>query len=395
MQIFTKKEKKNKSIPPSNVSNQLNEKQETSTNDVKCPHCYKLCKGTRGVIIHISMGHPEIYINSVANSYQKENEEENEKKDNSSKESENIALKKVKEEISLIDNDLLKMLINKPTLPEFSKTVEDFAKILEESKIKLPGPKHPATKYYEARKRKFTFKNREHNFSQSTNPQRSSKNERKRRKEKYDYELVQHLFYYSRKKAVDKLLKSSNNMEPCKISIPDLQKSFKDRWGKSNDAVLENYGPEISNEEQAELDFQYNEHVTKEEVENSIKGISLDTSSGLDGVSIKSIKTIKCYETIALIANVMQQWNLVPELFRKARTILIYKNGDQNDVGNWRPISICSILRRIIERINDKRLNNYITLNDNQVGFMQAPGTFIHSFMNACLEKSKKEKIDC
>lgn len=168
----------------------MNEKQDTTINEVKCPHCKKLCKGERGVKIHISMSHPEIYINSIANSYQKDKEEEHKKNDNNNKDSENIALKKVKDEISLIENGLVKMLIDKPTLSEFSKIVEDFAKILEESKIKLPGPKHPATKYYEARKRKSTFKNREHNFSQSSNPQRYSKNERKRRREKYDYELI-------------------------------------------------------------------------------------------------------------------------------------------------------------------------------------------------------------
>lgn len=90
----------------------------------------------------------------------------------------------------------------------------------------------------------------------------------------------------------------------------------------------------------------------------------------------------------------------------ESSTILIYKEkGDQSDVCNWRPISICSILRRIIERLNDRKLNiiiisislnNYIVSNENQVGFMQVPGTFINtSIINACLEKSKKEKIDC
>ncbi|KAL1446313.1 hypothetical protein WDU94_005645 [Cyamophila willieti] len=88
--------------------------------------------------------------------------------------------------------------------------------------------------------------------------------------------------------------------------------------------------------------------------------------------------------------------NLVPSLLRKARTILIFKKGAKEDPNSWRPISICSILRRIIERVLDRRLNDYIILNDNQVGFTSTPGTYLNTMiLNFCLLKAKKDKLDC
>lgn len=73
-----------------------------------------------------------------------------------------------------------------------------FHLILVESKEKLPGPKHQTKKFYEARKSRAIFRqvNPEHNFQSCTIPERKTRRE----KDKCNFEVMQHLFYYSQKK---------------------------------------------------------------------------------------------------------------------------------------------------------------------------------------------------
>ena len=86
---------------------------------------------------------------------------------------------------------------------------------------------------------------------------------------------------------------------------------------------------------------------------------------------------------------------MVPTSFHEAHTVLLYKSGDKNDPNNWRPISISSILRRIIERVLEKRLRSYINLSSNQRGFSVSPGCHINSsIINGLLKRAKTSKMD-
>jgi len=82
---------------------------------------------------------------------------------------------------------------------------------------------------------------------------------------------------------------------------------------------------------------------------------------------------LQCSSTVAVIGTIMMKWNLVPSRFRTARTVLIHKQGDSRDVSNFRPISVCSMLRIIIERIIQKQLEHFISLNENQRAFTRKP----------------------
>src|SRR5699024_10155506 len=69
----------------------------------------------------------------------------------------------------------------------------------------------------------------------------------------------------------------------------------------------------------------------------------------------------------------------------------------QSDIGNWRPITIYSVIRRIIERVLDSHLRKQLDLNTNQRGFVSGlPGAHVNSrLVNACLQDSKANKRDC
>jgi Reverse transcriptase (RNA-dependent DNA polymerase) len=130
-------------------------------------------------------------------------------------------------------------------------------------------------------------------------------------------------------------------------------------------------------------------------VSRSIKGINYDSSPGVDGILIRAIKYLNSAPVLAALATCMLKFNVVPLSFREARTILVYKSGDTQDPSNWRPISICSMLRRIIERVLDKKLRSYVQFSQHQRGFVNSPGCHINtSIVNAVFRRAKKMKCD-
>lgn len=95
----------------------------------------------------------------------------------------------------------------------------------------------------------------------------------------------------------------------------------------------------------------------------SVKGVRMDNAEGPDNIIPRSLKTFRFNKILAMIFTFHSSTS-----FRKARKILIDKGGDVFSPNNWRPISICSLIRRVFEGILD-RLRKYITANDHQRGF--------------------------
>ena len=89
---------------------------------------------------------------------------------------------------------------------------------------------------------------------------------------------------------------------------------------------------------------------------DSISRIAVDTAPGPDHVLISALKDDIAAEIISLIATRMLQTNYVPSCFQTARSVLIYKLDEENDFKNWIPITIFSVVRRVIECVLNKRL---------------------------------------
>ncbi|KAJ4432357.1 hypothetical protein ANN_20976 [Periplaneta americana] len=140
-----------------------------------------------------------------------------------------------------------------------------------------------------------------------------------------------------------------------------------------------------------EIDF----HQLQEEILKAMQGISIDTSAGPDKILMRTIKCEKVAVILALIGTKMLSHNWVPNFFRKARTVLIYKGGEKKDPNNYRPITICSVIRRVLERCLCSRMQQYVEFNENQRGFVSTAGAQINaSILNSVLRKAKIEKED-
>ena len=370
----------------------------------KCPHCGGYFQNERGINIHISRSHPDIYRSKISDKYnvpethqnhssQLSGDEENnhrttEQRSQIRDNNINDTLTKYKTELTEWKNKFSEVLDDET----FDSAVETFTSFLSTSINYLPGPKHPATKYYEARK-KNRLANIQKHHKNSSNPERANKKSRDKRNLKYNYEVTQFLYHNQRRKAVRRVLESKT--ETCKIDNDTIHRFFTKTLSLENTAQREEYPPKISEVNRVELDELFVTDITKAEIEAATRRIAVDTAPGPDRVIVRVIKDAVASEIIAKIATRMLTTGKVPTCLKKARTVLIFKGGDAKDLSNWRPITICSVIRRVIERVLDSRLRTFVHFNEHQRGFTNTPGSIINTaILGELLNSTKRNKDD-
>ncbi|KAJ4426007.1 hypothetical protein ANN_27634 [Periplaneta americana] len=227
----------------------------------------------------------------------------------------------------------------------------------------------------------------------SSNPERATKRAREKRREKYEYQKTQFLYYNQRRKAVRSAL--NDQCTSCKVDINKIHHHFPSRLSTENLCECPEYSPVITESQQVVLDSTENLVITKQEVAFAVSKIAVDTAPGPDHVLVRALKDETCYEVTAMIATTMLTKYLVPVCLKQARTVLIYKGGDEMNLENWRPIKICSVVRRVIERILDFRLRALINFCESQRGFINSPGILINtSILELVLVAAKSQKKD-
>ena len=121
--------------------------------------------------------------------------------------------------------------------------------------------------------------------------------------------------------------------------------------------------------------------ISVNEILDEINSISCQKASGLDNVSVKLLKYGK--EAIAPILCKIFNMSLVqgyfPDDLKAARVTPIYKNGDKDNLCNYRPISILPVCSKILEKLVHKQLYDYVTCNNilykGQSGFRKHHST--------------------
>ena len=107
-----------------------------------------------------------------------------------------------------------------------------------------------------------------------------------------------------------------------------------------------------------------------------VMAIEVDMSSCIEGINMKLCKLI--------LENFMEKWvkiysnsfhsGIFPSEWACSVVTLLPKTGDQNNPGNWRPISQTCIFAKILENIVKSRLLDYMLqnsiLSEYQYGFL-------------------------
>lgn len=111
------------------------------------------------------------------------------------------------------------------------------------------------------------------------------------------------------------------------------------------------------------------------EIESIIISLRTDSAAGWDGITTRMIKLSRQFlvSPIKHICDLCISQGVFPRCLKKAIVHPIYKGGDRGSVNNYRPISVLPALSKILEKVLNTRLVNFMEahgiLSDNQYGF--------------------------
>lgn len=113
------------------------------------------------------------------------------------------------------------------------------------------------------------------------------------------------------------------------------------------------------------------EPITTDFLKKLIKNLK-PTAPGSDFITIDHVRSLDI-KLLSIFYNLILAKGAIPDSLRKCRTTLIPKGGNSKDIKNWRPITITSILLRILNKIIAARLNK-LKLHNTQKGFRNIDG---------------------
>ena len=93
--------------------------------------------------------------------------------------------------------------------------------------------------------------------------------------------------------------------------------------------------------------------VTPEVVANKINNMNENKSPGVDGIAPKILKeTVEQICTpLTHVCNVSLQEGIVPLAWKEANIIPLFKQGSRNKSVNYRPVSLTSVICKVLEKI--------------------------------------------
>ena len=142
---------------------------------------------------------------------------------------------------------------------------------------------------------------------------------------------------------------------------------------------------------------------TTEEISSIISQLDQKKASGADEISVILLKKIKDLVSPLLsgLINNSYKTGVYPNCLKIAKVIPIYKGGIRSKPGNYRPISLLSIVNKIIEKTLHSRLmsffEKYNLINKNQFGFRKGHSTAmaISEFYENIIKSYDQGKATC
>ena len=115
--------------------------------------------------------------------------------------------------------------------------------------------------------------------------------------------------------------------------------------------------------------------VDESQVFKILNNLSPKKATGLDSIPSRFIRDSASIiaHPLAHIINLSIIQGVVPDDLKLARVVPLFKKNDKTDVGNYRPVSILSVISKVLERVVYNQLEGYLSdknlLFDYQSGF--------------------------
>ena len=119
----------------------------------------------------------------------------------------------------------------------------------------------------------------------------------------------------------------------------------------------------------------------QKEVSELVLSLKSKSSSGHDNISNSLLKEIIPFisQPLTHIFNLSIQNGIVPDVFKLAKVIPIFKSGDKTNPNNYRPISLLPTMSKVLEKIIYKRIFKFILkqniIHPHQYGFLKGRST--------------------
>ena len=146
---------------------------------------------------------------------------------------------------------------------------------------------------------------------------------------------------------------------------------------------------------------------TEDEVFDLLKSLDVSKATGQDGISPKMLHMAgrSIVPSLTKLINLSLKHCRVPNIWKIANVLPLFKKGDRCDMNNYRPVSILPCASKILERIVFKSVFNYFRdnhlLSPHQSGFMPGDSTvnqltyLYHTFAKALDERKKVQIVFC
>lgn len=122
-------------------------------------------------------------------------------------------------------------------------------------------------------------------------------------------------------------------------------------------------------------------NVSELDILNTVRDLSNKNSTDCNGISMSLVKFIinDISEPLLFICNQSFSTGVFPNNMKTAKVIPLYKTGEKNLFTNYRPISLLPQFSKILEKLFDIKLTNFVTkhdiLTESQYGFRTGRST--------------------
>lgn len=227
------------------------------------------------------------------------------------------------------------------------------------------------------------------------------------RKAKRDYEKLEFLKVGKNPRQMWNVIRKVTNTNKSKSSSEDLIFAIANKQQGVNDinSYFSSVGFKLANKIESELKIPYQRNyissssvlidTDESEVDGLIMSLKSNCSCGWDGISSEFLKEHKdiIIPPLTHICNLSMSTGVFPNHFKKAIIYPVYKSGDRNQIGNYRPISVLPTMLKILEKIMNSRLVSYLEahslISPNQYGFRKkfSSADAVHSLVDYIVRK--------
>ena len=172
---------------------------------------------------------------------------------------------------------------------------------------------------------------------------------------------IQTLFRLSKKRAARQILKDNNIYTGSK---DQAHQYFSDSFGLKSvdiDEVINSLNEHVPS---ANQDPKLLEPFTSTEIKKKLKSMS-NSAPGKDKVEYRHLKLVdpNC-SMLQVLFNRCFSKKKIPQIWKHATTILIYKKGDSNDPSNFRPIALMSCIYKLFTSLLAMRISTFAITNN-------------------------------